>query len=137
MNKVSALKLIMRQQTENLSPSPEGGIAPSLELYREQGHFRLHRETCETKCVRCPFGLNMATQLNLDQWDRSKVKWRFETHCYGPRSCPKYKAGPPYKVPGRKGMVYVDDLGCLRLAIKLNYADFFSAYLARISFIRV
>ncbi len=38
------------------------------------------------------------------------VKWRFETHCYGPRGCPRYKAGPAYRVPGRKpGMVYVDD----------------------------
>ena len=38
------------------------------------------------------------------------VKWRFETHCYGPRDCPRYKAGPAYRVPGRKpGMVYMDD----------------------------
>ena len=40
----------------------------------------------------------------------SKKKHRFETHCYGPKSCPKYKAGRPYRVPGRNpGMIYIDD----------------------------
>ena len=27
---------------------------------------------------------------------------RFETFCYGPRSCTLYKAGAPRKMPGRK-----------------------------------
>ncbi|MEK6625130.1 MAG: hypothetical protein AABY86_09185 [Bdellovibrionota bacterium] len=108
--KVSALKLIERTQHGDLLPTPEGGVAPALEKYREQGHFRLHHETCETKCFRCPFGLTMATEITVDQWNQSKVKWRFETNCYGPRDCPLYKSGPPYRVPGRKsGMVYVDD----------------------------
>jgi hypothetical protein len=36
--------------------------------------------------------------------------WRFETHCYGPRDCPRYLAGKPYRVQGRKpDMVWVDD----------------------------
>lgn len=52
----------------------------------------------------------MPTQIILDHWNPSKVKWRFETHCYGPRDCPRYKAGPAYRVPGRRsGMIYVDD----------------------------
>ena len=33
----------------------------------------------------------------------------FATFCYGPKSCPVYKAGAPRKVPGRKGMVYVEE----------------------------
>lgn len=108
--KVSALKIEHRAPESTTEAGPEGGIAPSLEKYREHGHFRLHRETCETKCILCPFGLTMATQIILDQWNPSKIKWRFETHCYGPLGCPKYKSGPPYRVPGRKsGMVYVDD----------------------------
>jgi hypothetical protein len=52
----------------------------------------------------------MATEITLDHWNPSRVKWRMETHCYGPHDCPKYKSGPPYKVQGRKsGMVYRDD----------------------------
>lgn len=73
--------------------------------------FRLKREVCDTACFECPFGLTMMpTQIILDHWNPSKVKWRFETHCYGPWGCPRYKAGPAYRVPGRSpGMVYVDD----------------------------
>lgn len=26
-------------------------------------------------------------------WNPSIVKWRFETHCYGPQGCPRYKTG--------------------------------------------
>lgn len=108
--KVSGLQLIERRHPGDWPPGPDGGIAPPLEQYRAQGHFRLKRETCETECVQCPFGLTMSTQIILDHWNPSKVKWRFETHCYGPRGCPRYKAGPPYRVPGRSpGMVYVDD----------------------------
>jgi hypothetical protein len=52
----------------------------------------------------------MPTQIILDHWNPSVVKWRFETHCYGPQGCPRYKSGPAYRVPGRSsGMVYVDD----------------------------
>jgi len=52
----------------------------------------------------------MATEIILDHWNPSNTKWRFETHCYGPRGCPRYKPGPPRRVPGRKpGMVWVDD----------------------------
>jgi hypothetical protein len=54
--------------------------------------------------------INGSWNLFQLHWNPSKVKWRFETHCYGPRGCPRYKAGPPYRVPGRSpGMVYVDD----------------------------
>lgn len=108
--KVSGLQLIERTHPGDWPPSPNGGIAPPLEQYREQGHFRLKREVCETACFECPFGLTMPTQIILDHWNPSIVKWRFETHCYGPRGCPRYKAGPAYRVPGRRsGMVYVDD----------------------------
>jgi hypothetical protein len=108
--KVSELQLIERTHPGDWPPGPDGGIAPPLEQYREHGHLRLKREVCETACFECPFGLTMPTQIILDHWNPSIVKWRFETHCYGPRDCPRYKAGPPYRVPGRSpGMVYVDD----------------------------
>jgi hypothetical protein len=108
--KVSGLQLIERRHPGDWPPGPDGGISPPLDQYRAQGHFRLKRETCETECVQCPFGLTMPTQIILDHWNPSIVKWRFETHGYGPRGCPRYKAGPPYRVPGRSpGMVYVDD----------------------------
>lgn len=107
--RVSSLKLISRKEIENQLPGPGGGVAPSLDVYRTQGHLRLRKQTCETECFCCPFGLTMATQIIVDHWDPRNFKWRFETHCYGPRDCPRYKSGPAYRVPGRRGMVYVDN----------------------------
>jgi hypothetical protein len=52
----------------------------------------------------------MATEITIDQWNPSSKQWRMETHCYGPRQCPRYRAGKARRVQGRKaGMVWVDD----------------------------
>lgn len=108
---VSGLKFLERSPTpDNEPPHPDGGIAPPLPVYRANGHCRLDKTTWETQCQRCPWGLSMVTEIILDHWNPSKKCWRFETHCYGPKDCPRYKAGSPYRVPGRKsGMVFLDD----------------------------
>jgi hypothetical protein len=46
----------------------------------------------------------MAVEIIIDQWNPGRKKYREETFCYGPLSCPLHKAGPTRKVPGRKGM---------------------------------
>ena len=51
----------------------------------------------------------MAVEMIIDQWDQSNKKYRYETMCYGPKSCSLYKAGPKRIVPGRKGMKYVEE----------------------------
>ena len=87
-----------------------GWHCPPLDVYRAHGHRRLDPHTCVTKCGQCPWGLTMVTEIIIDQWNPSKKRWRLETHCYGPRDCPRYRAGSPRKVPGRKPwMVWVDD----------------------------
>ena len=40
----------------------------------------------------------------VDHWNPGVRRYRQETFCHGPISCPLYKAGPTRKVPGRKGM---------------------------------
>jgi hypothetical protein len=109
--RVSGLRLEQRgPKAQQRPPDPEGGIAVPLDVYRANGHRRLDAKTCAEQCARCPWGLTMATEIILDQWNPSKRTWRFETHCYGPRGCPRYTAGPPRRVPGRKpGMVWIDD----------------------------
>ena len=47
-------------------------------------------------------------ELLIDPWNPS-YRYRFESFCYGPKSCTFYKAGVPRKVPGRKGMTWVED----------------------------
>jgi len=109
--KVSELKILKRGPTgEDVPPHPDGGIAAPLEVYRQQGHRRLDPKTYKKNCQRCPWGLVMATELTIDHWKPWIKRWRFETHCYGPRDCPRYRPGKARTVPGRKpGMVWVDD----------------------------
>jgi len=109
--KVSRLKLGERGPDEQVVPAnPDGGIAPPLPECRAQGHRRLDKRTYSKSCQRCPFGLVMATEITIDQWNPEKKQWRFETHCYGPRDCSRYRAGKPHQVQGRKpDMVWVDD----------------------------
>jgi transcriptional regulator with XRE-family HTH domain len=109
--KASGLKVESRGPTEQARPAdPDGGIAAPLETYRDNGHRRLDPHTCQSKCSQCPWGLTMPTEIIVDHWNPSKVRWRMETHCYGPRDCPRYRPGAARKVPGRKpGMLWVDN----------------------------
>jgi hypothetical protein len=47
--------------------------------------------------------------MTLDQWNPAEKRYRFETFCYGPKSCPAYRAGPTRKVPGRRGMQWEEE----------------------------
>ena len=109
--KVSGLNIISRGDPSEERPADTtGGIAAPLPIYREHGHVRLDPHTYEQKCKQCPWGIVMATEITIDQWNPHKKKWRYETHCYGPRDCLNYRAGRPRTVQGRKpGMIWVDD----------------------------
>jgi len=102
--KVSGLKVIQRA-TEQASASPPWlGVPPELTVYRERGHRRLDAKTYEARCASCFWGCRMAVEMIIDQWNPGQKKYRFETFCYGPKSCSLYRPGPTRKVPGRKGM---------------------------------
>ena len=49
------------------------------------------------------------SRMIVDQWNPDRRRYRTETFCYGPLSCPLYKSGPPRKVPGRRGMTYTEE----------------------------
>ena len=51
----------------------------------------------------------MAVEMIIDQWNPSKRRYRTETFCYGPRSCPLYGSGAARKVLGRHGMTYTEE----------------------------
>jgi len=107
--KTSELRLIEREAELGDSPPPWHGSAPELEIYRQRGHRRLDARTYDEKCVTCIWGCRMAVEMIIDHWNPSKKQYRFETFCYGPKSCSLYKAGPIRKVPGRKGMVWEEE----------------------------
>ena len=91
------------------APPPWQGVAPDLDEYRQRGHRRLSARTYASKCLSCIWGCRMAVEIIVDHWNPSQRRYRSETFCYGPKSCPFYKAGPQRTVPGRKGMVWVEE----------------------------
>ena len=107
--KASGLKVIERATKEAPPPPPWLGAPPELTAYRERGHRRLAARTYETKCLTCIWGCRMPVEMIIDQWNPSQRRYRFETFCYGPKSCVLYAAGPTRKVPGRRGMSWQEE----------------------------
>jgi hypothetical protein len=93
--KVGNLKVRERAAQEETSPPPWRGVPPPLSVYRERGHRRLAGRTYREKCMSCMWGCRMPVEMIIDQWNPSKRRYRTETFCYGPRSCPLYQSGPP------------------------------------------
>jgi hypothetical protein len=108
--KVSKVKIAVRVAAEQ-SPPPWHGVPPPLPVYRERGHRRLAARTYQSKCASCLWGCQMTVEMIIDQWNPRQRRYRTETFCYGPRSCPIYAAGPARKVPGRRGMTYTEEDG--------------------------
>jgi hypothetical protein len=107
--KASGLKLVERAADIVPIPPPWLGVPPELPVYRARGHRRLDARTYQTKCMTCIWGCRMPVEMIIDQWNPSQRRYRFETFCYGPRSCPLYRAGPTRKVPGRRGMSWEEE----------------------------
>lgn len=107
--KCTRLKVLERTTGPSGDPPPWTGIAPPLEVYRERGHRRLQLATYERACTTCIWGCRMPVEITVDQWNPGRLRHRFETFCYGPKSCPLYKAGATRKVPGRRGMTWEEE----------------------------
>ena len=107
--KASGFKVLKDAEIESNATPPFHGIPPALETYQSRGHLRLSSRTYATKCLSCIWGCRMPVEIIVDHWNPSRKRYRFETFCYGPKSCPFYKSGPTRKVPGRKGMSFTED----------------------------
>lgn len=107
--KASGLKIINDAEGDFPASPPFHGVPPDLETYRSRGHRRLDTRTYDAKCMTCIWGCRMPVEMIIDQWNPSKKQYRFEAFCYGPKSCPIYRPGPARKVPGRKGMSYIEE----------------------------
>jgi hypothetical protein len=106
--KVSQLQVVESGASVTQAP-PWLGAPPPLAVYRERGHRRLNAATYDSACGACQWGCRMLVTLIVDQWNPAERRYRFETFCYGPKSCALYRAGPTRKVPGRKGTSWEEE----------------------------
>ncbi|MCP4261745.1 MAG: hypothetical protein GY774_30220 [Planctomycetes bacterium] len=107
--KTSSLSIVERFQGKQPESPPWLGVPLDLDNYRARGHRRLDAHTYTAKCQSCIWGCRMAVEMIIDQWNPSNKRYRYETFCYGPKSCSFYKAGSTRKVPGRKGMSWEEE----------------------------
>jgi len=107
--KASAIRVLKNGEGKPSSGPPFLGVPPDLVIYRGRGHRRLAARTYAEKCSACIWGCRMPVEMIVDHWNPSLKRYRFETFCYGPKSCPLYRAGARRKVPGRKGMTYTEE----------------------------
>ncbi len=107
--KTSGIKTEKNVEATLSDGPPFLGVPPDLTTYRQRGHRRLDARTYEAKCLTCIWACRMPVEMIIDHWNPSRKRYRFETFCYGPKSCLFYRAGPKRKVPGRKGMSYTEE----------------------------
>jgi len=107
--KASKLKVLEHAEGREAQSPPWIGVPVDLQIYRARGHRRLDAHTYDARCRSCIWGCRMAVEMIIDQWKPEQKKYRYETFCYGPKSCALYRAGPTRKVPGRKGMVWEEE----------------------------
>lgn len=107
--KTSGLKVLKDAEDDPSATPPFHGEPPDLETYRSRGHRRLDPRIYDSNCTTCIWGCRMPVEMTIDHWNPSKKRYRFETFCYGPKSCAFYRPGPARKVPGRKGMSYTEE----------------------------
>lgn len=107
--KTSGIKILEGASSGSVSSPPFLGVPPDLKTYRNRGHRRLETRTYESKCLSCIWGCRMPVEIIIDHWNPSKKKYRFETFCYGPKSCSLYRAGATRKVPGRGGSTWEEE----------------------------
>jgi len=107
--KTTGVKVAKDAASEPPAGPPFLGVPPDLPTYRARGPRRLDARTYETKCTACIWGCRMPVEMIIDHWNPSQKKYRFETFCYGPKSCVVYRPGPTRKVPGRKGMSWTEE----------------------------
>lgn len=109
--RAGALKIIEKNSKAVETFCPFTGILPKMDVYEYRGARMLSKSLWKGKCFTCYW----ATMANVEiQWDFDKdiKKYRFESFCYGPKSCKYYKPGRARSVPYKNRDSALDD-GCL------------------------
>lgn len=96
--RAGGLKVIKQgEQSTEVNPPPYLIPVPDLATYEWRGARMLSLSCWKGKCFRCAWANMAAVEIEYN-WGVSK-KYRFESYCYGPKSCKFYKMGKPRAVP--------------------------------------
>ena len=97
--RAGALKRVKPNNTpadESKAP-PWTGDPPDMATYEWRGCRVLSKACWKGKCFKCKWATMANVTIEYD-WG-VKQKWRFESFCYGPKSCKLYKKGASPMVP--------------------------------------
>jgi hypothetical protein len=85
--------------TEERAPAngpPFSGLLPPLAVFEKRGARMLDAKLWRKACFTCMWANKSAVEI---EYKFGEIKrYRKETFCYGPRSCPLYAMGPPRPV---------------------------------------
>ena len=110
--RAGALKVVERAAAPQDAGSPPPYLAPlpDMATCERRGARMLSASCYKGKCFQCVWATMAAVDIEYD-WG-VKQKYRFESFCYGPKSCKFYKMGRPRAVPYKGDSPSYDD-GCL------------------------
>ncbi len=99
--RAGSLKILSRPDesagSEAIVEPPFVGPMPPLEVFERRGARMLDLRRWRSKCMPCIWANQSAVEIEYN-FGKSK-RFRKETFCYGPRSCPNYTMGRPRAVP--------------------------------------
>ena len=91
--RAGALKHIRHADTATpISPPPWIMLPPDMATYEYRGARMLSKSLWKGKCFQCVWATMSNVEIIWD-FDRKISKYRFESFCYGPKSCKYYKMG--------------------------------------------
>lgn len=92
--------------TDSSGP-PFRGLLPAIAVFERRGPRMLDGKLWRKQCFACMWANKSSVEI---EYKFGKVKrYRKETFCYGPRSCPLYDPGPPREVPYFDTFPVIDD----------------------------
>ena len=98
-NRAGALKRISEATDDAEGRAPPWRIpVPDMQTYEDRGARMLSLSCWKTKCFQCVWAAMSNVEIAWDI-DKRKSKYRFESFCYGPKSCKYYKMGKARTVP--------------------------------------
>lgn len=106
--RAGSLKIMNCERDLEETVSPWTGPLPDLQIYEERGARMLSKSIWQGKCLTCFWAAMANVEIQWD-FDRDIKKYRFETYCYGPKSCRYYKMGRGRSVPYKNRGSAIDD----------------------------